>query len=110
MRWDREELEWARECFRNGDTLEEIAAWSGRSVAAVVAVLGSGQRMTPTEQEVLSLYMAGCSFAEIDSARGATSKGASFRTAVPGKAAAAIITNLRRKGVSIPHRNARAAA
>ena len=108
-RWDREELEWARECFCSGDTLDEIAEWSGRSVAEVVAVLGSGQRMTATEQEVLSLYVAGCSFAEIDCTRGATSKGAAFRTGRPGKAAAAVITNLRRKGVSIPHRNARAA-
>lgn len=107
--WSRDEIEWARECFRSGDTLEEIADWSGRSMADVIMILGSGQRLTPTEREVLSLYMAGCTFAEIDDARGQTSKGAVFRTGVPGKAAAAIITNLRRKGISVPYRIARVA-
>lgn len=107
--WTRDEIEWARECFRSGDSFEEIADWSGRSMAEVIMVLGSGQRLTPTEREVLSLYMAGCSFAEIDDARGQTSKGAAFRTGVPGKAAAAIITNLRKKGFTVPYRNERAA-
>ncbi len=108
-RWDHEELEWARECWRSGDSIEEIAEWSNRTMAEVVMVLGSGCRMTPTEREVLSLYMAGCTFAEIDHARGANSAGKPFKTRVPGKAAASIITNLRRKGISIPLRNARAA-
>ena len=108
--WDREELEWARECWRSGDSLEEIAEWSGRTMADVIMVLGSGQRLSPTEREVLSLYMAGCSFAEIDNARGVSVHGEKFRTRVPGKAAASIITYLRRhKGISIPYRNASAA-
>jgi hypothetical protein len=102
--WPADEAAWARECYHCGDSLEEIAAASGRSIADVKRVLGSGCNLTETERDVLSLYTAGCTFAGIDATRGATASGKSFASRVPGKAAASIITNLRNKGIPIPHR------
>lgn len=105
--WSRDEIEWARECVRNGDTQAEIAAWSGRPLIEVRALLGSELGLTPTEREVLSLYMAGATFAGIDATRGACANGKSFASKTPGKAAAAIITNLRKKKrLDIPYREA----
>ena len=96
--WSAEERAWAQECLLAGDSLEEIAEWSGRTRADVISVVGSGRNITPRGREILSLYSAGCSFPEIAQERGGS-----------WKSAAATITQLRRQGLPIPHRNGRIA-
>lgn len=96
-RWDAEEIAWGRECLASGDSVEEIAETAGCAVAEVVANIGPG-RLTAQQREVVSLYVAGLSFAEIDAQRGHT-------TGRPGSAAAAMITGLRQRGVAIPYRH-----
>lgn len=93
-----DEIAWARECFLAGDSFSEIAAAAGRDVAEISAVLGSGRCLSDTAREVLSLYAAGCTFEEIDRERG------KLNPNCPGKAAASLVTHLRRKGLPIPHR------
>jgi FixJ family two-component response regulator len=95
--WDADEIAWARECFRAGDSFEDIAEGAGRSVADVRAVLGSGQSIAPRQREVLSLYVAGCTFSEIAAELGYTSPNAR-------KIPATVITSLRRRGFDIPLR------
>ncbi|WP_370236568.1 hypothetical protein [Brevundimonas sp.] len=96
-RWDAEEIAWGRECLASGDSVEEIAETAGCAVAEVVANIGPG-RLTAQQREVVSLYVAGLSFAEIDAERG-------HLTGRPGSAAAAMITGLRQRGVAIPYRH-----
>lgn len=91
--WTDEEIAWARECLHAGDTIEEIAAWAGRTVAEVVGAIGGGRNITPREREVLSLYAAGCSLSAIGQETGRA------RTAV-----GAMLSGLRRKGVQVGHR------
>lgn len=93
--WPADEIAWGRECLLAGDSVEEIAEAAACGVAEVVANIGPG-RLNATQREVVSLYMAGCTFPEIDAARGMTS-------GRPGSAAA-MITDLRRKGVPLPYR------
>jgi hypothetical protein len=97
-RWDAEEIAWGRECLAAGDSVEEIAATAGCAVAEVVANVGPG-RLTEKQREVVSLYTAGCSFEEIDTARGLTSGRL-------GSAAASMITHLRQGGFPLPYRHA----
>ena len=89
--WSAEELAWARECFLSGDSLEEIADWSGREVQDIVAKIGTGRNISPRQRDILSLYTAGCSFPEIAQERGGS-----------WKAAAAAVSELRTKGLAIP--------
>jgi DNA-binding NarL/FixJ family response regulator len=96
--WCADEIAWARECFLSGDSLEEIATWSGRTLREVMGVIGTGRNISPRNREILSLYTAGCSFPEIAQERGGS-----------WKSAAASITHLRRQGLRIPHRNSRIA-
>jgi Protein of unknown function (DUF1018). len=95
--WDDDEVAWALECRGMGDSVADIAQAAGCSAAEVVANIG-GEQMTPRQREVVSLYTSGCSFAEIDTARGQTS-------GRPGSAAGAMITYLRRAGWPIPYRH-----
>lgn len=94
-----EERAWVHECFLAGDSIDEIAATAGRPRADIVGVVGSGRSLSDTEREILSLYASGCTFPEIDRERGGA-------YAKPGKAAAAAITKLRRRGLAIPYRYA----
>ncbi len=98
QRWDADEIVWAKECLWSGDTVEEIAEMAGRSVNDVVAHIGSGRTITPRAREVLQLYAAGLTHAEIDTARGQT-------TGRPGSASASLLNGLRRRGLPIPYRN-----
>lgn len=95
--WDADEIAWGRDCLVSGDSVEEIAEAAGCAVAEVVANIGPG-RLTARQREVVSLYMAGCSFEEIDAERGMTS-------GRPGSAAASMITDLRKKGFPLPYRH-----
>ena len=95
--WEPDEIAWAKECLTAGDSIEEIAATAGRPVDDVIAHIGSGKRITPKAREVLQLYAAGLTLAEIDIERGQT-------TGRPGSAAAALLLGLRRRGVEVPYR------
>lgn len=100
--WPPDELAWARECLLAGDTPEEVAAIARRTVDDVRRARGPLTKFTDLQRQILSLYAAGLTFAEIDAARG-------FVGARAGKAAGATITFLRRRGFPIPHRISRAA-
>lgn len=102
--WTPDEESWAIECIVNGDSLEEIAAWCGRTVEDVRAKFRLQYWMTDREREVLSLYMAGCSFATIDAERGVDSRGRAFTHKEAGKAAAAVLSRLRKRGIPVPCR------
>jgi len=97
--WSQEEVTWGRECYAAGDSAEDVAAGAGCSVEEVVANIGPG-KLTTRQREVVSLYLAGATFAAIDAETGRTG------SRVPGKAAAALITTLRKRGHPLPHRNA----
>lgn len=96
-RWAQDEIAWGRECLVAGDSVEEIAEAAGCALAEVIANIGPG-RLTARQREVVSLYMAGCSFEEIDAERGMTS-------GRPGSAAAAMVTLLRKRGFPLPYRH-----
>lgn len=102
--WTADEEAWALECVLNGDTLEEIAAWCGRTIDDVRAKFRNQYWMTDREREVLSLYMAGCSFASIDAERGVNAHGRAFTHKEAGKAAAAVLSRLRKRGIPVPRR------
>jgi hypothetical protein len=95
--WSQEEISWARECFWAGDTLEEIAKIACRPVHEVVGVLGAARNLTARQREVLSLFSAGCTYAEIDKVCGNT-------RCRPGAAAASIVTALRKRGGELGYR------
>lgn len=97
--WSQEEVDWGRDCYAAGDSADEIAAGAGCTVDEVVANIGPG-KLTNHQREVVSLYLAGATFAAIDEETGRTG------SRVPGKAAAALITTLRKRGHPLPHRNA----
>ncbi|MDM8352855.1 hypothetical protein [Brevundimonas diminuta] len=97
--WSQEEVTWGRECYAAGDSAEDVAAGAGCSVEEVVANIGPG-RLTDLQREVVSLYLAGASFAAIDIETGRTG------CRVLGKASAGLITTLRKRGHPLPHRNA----
>lgn len=98
--WDREEVAWARECLAAGDTLEEIADMSGRTLGDVEARLGR-IRLTPMQREVLSLYAAGLTYAEIDTLRGR----AAPKRGKHGAAASLIVSRMRHeKRLPVPYR------
>lgn len=96
-RWTQEEIDWGRECYAAGDSLEEVVTAAGCSRDEVIANIGPG-RLTAVQREVVSLYVAGCTFQQIDRERGVVSRH-------PGKAAASMITTLRRRGFPVPYRN-----
>ncbi|WP_312126522.1 hypothetical protein [Brevundimonas sp.] len=99
--WTQEEIAWARECLLAGDAVEEVAEAAGCTPAEVLAQAGTPRRLTAYQRDVLSLYLAGASFKDIDLTTGRNGR------AVAGKAACAVITKLRRNGHPIPHRNRR---
>ena len=76
---------------------EEIAKIAGRSVDEVAEVLGSARNLTARQREVLSLFSAGCTYAEIDKVCGNT-------RCRPGAAAASIVTALRKRGGELGYR------
>lgn len=96
--WLPDELQWARDCLHAGDSIEEIAQAAGRTTADVDNALTGLPRLTPTQRKVLSLYTAGCTLDAIDRERGITGQ---YR---PGHAARNMLSELRRKGIPIPHR------
>lgn len=101
--WDAAEKAWARECFAAGDTVEEIAAWSGRAPEDVERVTGRNGKLTPMERATASLYAAGLTFAEIDACRGVKCRRA-------GAASSMVISRLRKeKRLAIPYRIAECA-
>lgn len=102
--WDGDEIAWARACFAAGDTVAEIAEIADRACDDVRRITGSDSQLTPTEREVLSLYAAGLTFAEIDEARG-------VQHVKPGRAASVMVSTVRlRKRLAIPYRYPVAAA
>lgn len=95
--WDAEEKAWARECAMAGDTAEDIAEMSGRTVEDVRRHAPLGVKLTPTERTVASLYTAGTTVREI----GRILKPDSPR---PDSLAACYIRRLRDKGIALPER------
>lgn len=100
--WPSDEVAWGRECLVSGDSVEEIAQAAGCPVAEVVANIGSG-RLNSLQRDVVSLYLAGATFGQIDAETGRTG------SRIPGKASAQMITMLRRRGEPIPYRREKAA-
>lgn len=90
--WSRAECEWGLECFRAGDSVEEIAEMAGCNRQEVVANIGPG-RLTPTQRQVLSFYAAGSTFSAINTELGAKSR-----------CAEAVVTSLRAQGYPVPYR------
>lgn len=95
--WDNDELAWARECAAAGDSLEEIAETSGRSLDEVKLMLSDLPPMSAKAREIASLYAAGVPVRQIDVEIGTP-------TPHPGKNAASRLNELRRRGYPIPHR------
>lgn len=91
--WAADEVAWGRECLRAGDSVDEIAAAAGCARAEVVANIGPG-RLTEQQREVVSLYTAGCAFADINRELGNHSR-----------AAESTITKLRERGYPLPYRH-----
>lgn len=63
--WDSDEIAWARECAAAGDTVEEIAEWSGRTVDDVRRVLVGLRKLTRRERLAASLWAAGFTLPEV---------------------------------------------
>lgn len=95
--WDAEEKAWARECAMAGDTAEDIAEMSGRTVEDVRPHPPLGIKLTPHERTVASLYTAGTTVREI----GLILKPDSTR---PDSLAACYVRRLRDKGIALPER------
>ena len=85
-----EERAWGLECAASGDTLAEIAAWSGRSEAEWRPILGRWNKLTATDRERLSLVTSGVTQAEAAQVLG-TSR----------KAIAQTLLTLRKRGFSV---------
>lgn len=92
-RWAADEIAWGRECLQAGDSVDEIAAAASCARAEVVANIGPG-RLNEQQREVVSLYTAGCSFADINRELGNHSR-----------AAESMITKLRERGYPLPYRH-----
>ncbi|NBB51469.1 hypothetical protein GVN24_24600 [Rhizobium sp. CRIBSB] len=94
--WEAEELAWARACVMAGDTVEDIAEMSGRSVEDVrrrVPMI----RLTNHERTALQLYAAGTTVRDI----GRALKPTSTR---PDSLGACYVRRLRDKGVILQQR------
>lgn len=96
-RWSSEEIAWARECRISGDSIGEIAEAANCSDLEVIANIGP-EKLTPLQREVLSFYVAGTKYKDIDLETGRTG------CCSLGKASASMITSLRRRGFHIPTR------
>lgn len=94
--WDADEIAWARECARAGDTPEEVAEMAGRTVEDVKARIGF-PRLTPHERTALQMYLAGSDVRSI----GRALKPTSTR---PDSLAACYVRRLRDKGFDLPAR------
>lgn len=97
-RWTKEEFAWAQDCREAGDSVADIADAAGCSQSEVIANIGP-ERLSPLQREVVSFYVAGTKFKDIDIETGRTG------CARIGKASASVITSLRRRGHHIPHRH-----
>ncbi len=95
--WDADERAWAAECVAAGDTVEDIAEMSGRTVEDVRRNAPLGIKLTPNERIVASLYTAGTTVREI----GRILKPDSTR---PDSLAACYVRRLRDKGIPLPER------
>lgn len=95
--WDADEKAWARECAMAGDTAEDIAEMSGRTVEDVRRNAPLGIKLTPNERTVASLYTAGTTVREI----GRILKPDSNR---PDSLASCYLRRLRDKGIALPER------
>ncbi|WP_370236583.1 hypothetical protein [Brevundimonas sp.] len=67
--WTDEERAWAVECLTAGDTYEEVAAWSGRTVVDVERTIAL-PRLSDRQREVLALLAVGYAPCEIDDLTG----------------------------------------
>ena len=56
-----DEFAWAQECLLAGDTLEEVADWSGRPIAQWRHRMGRLAKLPKGAQAALSWISAGCS-------------------------------------------------
>lgn len=54
--WTHEECLWARKCLAAGDTLEQVSAWGGRSVAEIERRLGLVRSGQPTPTKYLERH------------------------------------------------------
>lgn len=97
-RWSKDEFAWAQECRAAGDSVSDIAEAAACSLQEVIANIGP-DRLSPLQREVVSFYVAGTKFRDIDIETGRTG------CAQIGKASASMITSLRRKGHHIPRRH-----
>lgn len=95
--WDKEERAWAAECFAAGDTIEDVAEMSGRSVEDVRLNAPRGIKLTSGERLTLQLYTAGTPYRDIGRALKADSPR-------PDSLAASYVRILRRKGFTLPDR------
>lgn len=95
--WDDEERAWALECFWAGDTVEDIAEMSGRTIEDVRRNAPRGIKLTPHERTTAAMYTAGATVREI----GRTLKPTSTR---PDSLGACYVRSLRDKGVQLPSR------
>lgn len=98
--WDVDELTWARECVSAGDSLPEVAAWSGRSLPDVCSALADLRPMTDRQRRIASLYATGMTHQAIAAELGMT--GAFARHSI-----GADLNDLRRHGYAIPKRTDR---
>lgn len=94
--WDAEEMAWALECARAGDTPEEVAEMAGRSVEDVKTRIAFPD-LTSHQRTALQMYLAGSDVRSI----GRALKPSSNR---PDSLGACYVRMLRDKGFDLPAR------
>lgn len=94
--WDTEELAWATDCARAGDTAEDVAEMSGRTVIDVIAHVYF-PRLTEQQRIALQMYVAGATLRDI----GLAMKSDSTR---PDSLACNTVRKLRDRGFTLPDR------
>lgn len=67
--WTDEERAWAVECLTAGDTYEEVAAWSGRTVIDVERTIAL-PRLNDRQRQIMALLAVGYAPTEIDALTG----------------------------------------
>lgn len=63
--WTEEERAWAVECLTAGDTYEEVAAWSGRTVIDVERTIAL-PRLNDRQRQIMALLAVGYTPAEVE--------------------------------------------
>ena len=95
--WTADELAWADECVAAGDTAEDIAEMSGRTLADVRIHVRFRAPLTNQQRLALSLYTAGTTVRDIG-------REMKPNTPRPDALGAQILRRIRSKGYDLPAR------